>query len=136
MKFLALAGNNLWQYINSAETLDFLISNPFLLIFLVIVLSSIKHSSYKNIWTTASIKSLGTFFHASPHFLVVLILNAKPTSFTLFPKKENGYYVMGSVGFRNICWYNAIPSAMAPLLLIIVGYMFNSYFFANIPLSI
>ena len=45
-------------------------------------------------------------------------------------------YVMGSVGFKNIKFYNALPSAMAPLLLLVAGYYFNIWFFANVHLTL
>ena len=34
---------------------------------------------------------------------------------------------MGSVGFKNITFYNAVPSAMAPLLLLPIGFYANRY---------
>ena len=69
------------------------------------------------------------------HFLVGLFLNAYPTRFDLFPKKQGEYYVMGSVGFRNIQFYNALPAALAPMLLLFVGYYFNRWFFSSAPIN-
>ena len=34
---------------------------------------------------------------------------------------------MGSVGFRNITFYNAIPAAMAPFLLLPIGFYLNRH---------
>ena len=35
---------------------------------------------------------------------------------------------MGSVGFRNVTFYNAVPAALAPLLLLIIGFYINRYY--------
>ena len=35
--------------------------------------------------------------------------------------------MMGSVGFSNITFYNAVPSAMAPLLLLPIAFYINRY---------
>ena len=35
---------------------------------------------------------------------------------------------MGSVGFTNITFYNAVPASMAPLLLLPIGFYLNRYF--------
>lgn len=43
---------------------------------------------------------------------------------------------MGSVGFRNITFYNALPAAMAPLLLLPIGYYFNRWYFNNVDITL
>ena len=65
------------------------------------------------------------------HFIVGLLLNAKPCNFTLFPRRNENGYVMGSVGFTNITFYNAIPASMAPLMLLPIGFYLNRYFLPN-----
>ena len=75
-------------------------------------------------WASALVNIPGTILHEMMHYIVGLVLNAHPCNFTIFPRKSpDGYYVMGSVGFRNVTFYNAIPSAMAPLLLLVIGFM-------------
>ena len=54
----------------------------------------------------------GVFLHELLHFLVGLITNAKPSSFSIIPNRVKA----GSVSFTNLAWYNAIPTALAPLL--------------------
>jgi hypothetical protein len=55
---------------------------------------------------------LPVFLHELLHFIVGAITNAKPNSFSIIPNRVKA----GSVGFTNIRWYNAIPTALAPLL--------------------
>lgn len=136
MDYFILAWNNLVDFINSQETLRIVMANRFFLILLVIVLSSMKHASYSSMFVAALVNIPGTILHETAHFLVGLVFNAKPTSFSLFPRKSGGVYVMGSVGFRNITFYNALPAAMAPLLLLPIGFYLNRYFFTAVNISI
>ena len=39
---------------------------------------------------------------------------------------------MGSVGFTNITFYNAVPSSLAPLLLLPIGFYVNRYLLPEI----
>lgn len=57
-----------------------------------------------------------TFTHEMLHLLVGSVTGAQPVSMDLFPKKDpEGRLVMGSVVFANLRWYNAAPTALAPL---------------------
>ena len=59
----------------------------------------------------------GTLVHELLHFIVGLILNAKPTSFSVWPRKRGtSTWTMGAVGFANLRWYNAVAVGLAPLL--------------------
>lgn len=136
MNYIAQAINKLWIFVNSPEVLQMFMENRFFLILCVLVLSALKHATYRSMILVFLVNIPGTFMHETAHFLVGLFLNAKPTSFTLIPKKSGDVYVMGSVGFRNIRFYNAFPSAMAPLLLLPAAYYFNRWFFLHINLSI
>ena len=63
-------------------------------------------------------------------------MNARPCNFTLIPRRgEDGGYVMGSVGFTNITFYNAVPAALAPLLLLPIGFYINRYVLPTIEPS-
>jgi len=66
----------------------------------------------------------GTIMHELSHFIVGLVLNGKPTSFSLIPKKEKNGYTLGSVGFKNITFYNSIFIGLAPLLLLPLSIFF------------
>lgn len=120
-KFMAL--------INNPEFLRHFFDNRFYLILLVVLLMRMKYATYSSMWVSALVNIPGTLLHELMHYLVGLFLNASPCNFTLLPKRsEDGYYVMGSVGFRNVTFYNAVPSAMAPFLLLPIGFYINRYF--------
>lgn len=74
-------------YLNSSEVLTKLTTDRFLLILLVIVLTSFKRAAYKSMWLAVLINLPGTVLHECAHFVVGILLNAKPVSFSLFPKK-------------------------------------------------
>jgi len=115
-------------FFNNPQFLQSFFDNRFYLILLVVVLMRFKYTTYRSMWMSALVNIPGTFLHELMHFLVGALFNAKPCNFTLFPKKnENGDYVMGSVGFRNIAYYNAIPAAMAPFLLLPIGFYLNRH---------
>ena len=120
-KFLAI--------INSPSFLRGFFDNRFYLILLVIILMRFKYTTYRSMWLSALVNIPGTILHEMMHFIVGLFLNARPCNFTVFPRRgDDGNYVMGSVGFRNVTFYNAVPSAMAPLLLLPIGFYLNRYF--------
>lgn len=114
------------EFFNSPNFLQWLFHDRFLLIVLVIFLMRIKYATYKSMWLTATVNLLGTFLHELCHFLVGMITNAQPVDFDILPKKTApGLYTMGSVSFENVRFYNALPSALAPLLLLFFGFWLN-----------
>ncbi|MBR2299043.1 MAG: hypothetical protein IJ870_00520 [Alphaproteobacteria bacterium] len=135
MDYVVLFLEKISSFLNEPETLKLFINNRFLMICLVIVLLKIKYTTYSNIYLSALVNIFGTLLHEMSHFLVGLFLNAHPSRFDLFPKKQGGGYVMGSVGFQNIRFYNAVPASLAPLLLLVIGYYFNIWFFKNIHVN-
>lgn len=67
----------------------------------------------------------GTLVHELLHWLVGTITNAKPVSFSLLPRKTaGGQWVLGSVGFTNLRWYNAALVGLAPLLAPLIALFF------------
>ncbi len=129
MDFLKLLYQRWISFSSNPEILDTFLNNRFLLIFLVIVLLRIKYKTYHSMWASALVNIPGTILHELMHYIVGLVLNARPCNFTIFPKKAaDGSYVMGSVGFRNVTFYNAVPAALAPLLLLIIGFYINRYY--------
>ncbi|MDD4556383.1 MAG: hypothetical protein PHE89_03535 [Alphaproteobacteria bacterium] len=124
------------NYIDSPEFASVLINNRFWMILLVVFLVRLKYSTYSSMWMSALVNIPGTFLHELMHFFVGGFLNAQPCNFSVFPKKNlNGEYVMGSVGFRNITFYNALPAAMAPLLLLPIAFLLNRYWLPEITPS-
>jgi hypothetical protein len=70
-------------------------------------------------WVRAVLLLPGTFVHEFLHLAMGLILNGKPRSISLWPRKiGEGQWVLGSVGFVNLRWYNAVFIGLAPLLAI------------------
>lgn len=67
----------------------------------------------------------GTMVHELLHLIVGAISNAKPVSFSLLPQKASGgQWVLGSVGFTNLRWYNAALVGLAPLLAPLIAVFF------------
>ncbi|MEN3277899.1 MAG: hypothetical protein V7631_3689 [Massilia sp.] len=62
----------------------------------------------------------GTLCHELAHFGVGLLTNAEPVGFNMIPKRRGRVWELGSVTFANLRWYNAAPSALAPLLVLLV----------------
>ena len=119
---------NLYAFFNSPEFLRSFFDNRFYLILLVIILMRVKYATYSRMWMSAVVNIPGTFMHELMQYFVGAILNVIPVNFTIFPKRNlDGAYVMGSVGFSNITFYNAVPSAMAPLLLLPIAFYINRY---------
>ncbi|BBQ03078.1 hypothetical protein BSFA1_82060 (plasmid) [Burkholderia sp. SFA1] len=60
----------------------------------------------------------GTMVHELLHAIVGALTGARPISMSLFPRRsaDGRGYVMGSVTFENLTWYNAAPACLAPLL--------------------
>lgn len=60
----------------------------------------------------------GTMAHEASHAAAGVLLNAKPVSFSIWPRKmPDGSWQLGAVGFANITWWNGPPVALAPMLL-------------------
>lgn len=62
----------------------------------------------------------GTICHELAHFIAGLATGARPTSFTVIPKRSGRQWQLGSVTLSRLTWYNAAPSALAPLLLVFI----------------
>ncbi len=128
MEYINLFFYRIHAFWNNPELLSSFVNNRFLLIFLVVFLMRIKSKTYKSLWACSMVNIPGTILHETMHYIVGLVMNAKPCNFTVFPKKEGDYYVMGSVSFKNITFYNAIPASMAPLFLLVIGYYINKIY--------
>lgn len=110
------------------------INNRFILILLVVFLIRLKYATYRSMWLAAVINIPGTFLHEFMHFVVGLFTNAHPEGLELLPKKapDSGGYIMGSVSFSNLTFYNAFPTAFAPLGLLVIGYCINRFYLPQI----
>ena len=129
MSIIEQVFNNIINFFQRPEIVRLFIDNRFYLILLVIILMRLKYATYRSMFLCFVVNIIGTFLHELMHFTVGLLLNARPSKFTIIPKKSiEGSYTMGSVSFKNITFYNAFPSAMAPFLLLPIGFYLNRYF--------
>jgi hypothetical protein len=71
---------------------------------------------YAGIWIYAVIALPGTFAHEVAHFVVALILGARPSFPSMIPTRTERGWRLGSVAFR-VGHLRALPIALAPLLL-------------------
>jgi len=106
---------------------------------LVLIVSSLIARSSSNLLTSWIANIIGTVFHELAHFIVGKILLAKPTNFSLVPHKieDQGrkYYVLGHVGFSKLNWFNSLPVAMAPLLLLLIAYYIENNYWKFVEYS-
>ena len=72
-------------------------------------------------WRVALLSIAGTIGHEMMHAAVGWALNAKPVSFSIFPRRNGDTWILGSVTFMNLNIWNSAPVAFAPLLLAGVG---------------
>ena len=99
---------------------------------LILIVNNLMNRSKSTLIGAWLTNIMGVFFHEAAHAIVSLVLFAKPKRFSIIPKKmetKNGKaYVLGHVIFSNTKWYNAFPSAMAPLLLLFIAVFVENHF--------
>ena len=69
-------------------------------------------------WVFSVLVLPGTLAHETCHLVLGLLMNGRPASFNLVPRRDGKGWIMGSVAFGNLRWYNAFFIGMAPLLLL------------------
>ena len=76
----------------------------------------------------------GTIAHELLHFLAGWVMGAKPISLSITPRpKAGGGWVLGSVVFTNLRWWNSPLVGLAPMALLPCG---AYLLFASIPLPL
>lgn len=112
-----------------------LLDNRFVIVLLVMLVLRLRRYFGQNMYTLALFHLPGTVLHELAHFITGMVMNAHPVGLTLWPRKskDGKGYVLGAVRFQHLTWYNAFPTAMAPLLLIVVAYWVHSNFFYLMP---
>ena len=88
------------------------------------------------IWLRIILELPGTIAHEFCHFIVALLLNARPSGFTVIPTKGVNGWVLGSVTLSNTRWYNALLCGLAPLLLLPLFYPWVPAEWALLPASL
>lgn len=64
----------------------------------------------------------GTVAHELLHYLAGLLTGAKPVSLSVIPRRKlEGGWLLGSVSFARLRWWNSVPVGLAPLALIPAG---------------
>lgn len=62
-----------------------------------------------------------TLMHESAHFMVALLTGGRPSSFSVWPRRTAGGWVLGSVSSVPTI-LSAAPTALAPLGWLVIGY--------------
>lgn len=97
-----------------------LINNLYIFIFVVVLVERVRRSAFGNLYTAWLFYLLGTFLHELSHFIVSLITNGKPISFSIVPTKQGNSYIFGRVLSSN---------TLAPLLILPMVYVVDMYYF-------
>lgn len=79
----------------------------------------------------------GVVLHELAHLLAGILLRAEPGSFNLIPERRcDGRWTLGSVAFRRVNAFNAVPIAFAPLGLLPLAYCVYRYWFTWLPVTL
>lgn len=76
----------------------------------------ILQSARASMWRLALLALPGTLAHELAHLVVGFLLLARPTGFSVWPKRSGSGWALGSVAFRGINLFNGAFVAFAPLL--------------------
>lgn len=82
----------------------------------------LMHQARRSFWLVSLLALPGTFCHEVCHWVVGQVMNGQPVRFSVIPRREGRGYVLGSVHFANLRWYNAFFIGMAPLLMLPLAY--------------
>lgn len=64
----------------------------------------------------------GTVAHELLHYIAGLLFGARPLSLSVIPRrKPDGGWLLGSVSFARLRWWNSVPIGLAPLALMPAG---------------
>lgn len=107
------------EQIQNYLTLNGFMPSVILSIFCYAVLLTVRSS----LWGLAVLALPGTFAHELAHFIVGLILGAKPSGFSLQPQRRAKGWRLGAVTFRRIGLLNGALIALAPLALLPLGWL-------------
>ena len=88
-------------------------------VFTLLCLYGIMRTLYRWKYVYALIWWPSTLAHELSHFVVGFCMGAGPTRLSALPRHDaqTGRLVLGEVGFTNLRWWNKLPVALAPLLL-------------------
>jgi hypothetical protein len=65
----------------------------------------------------------GTLCHELAHYAAGLLCAAGPRGLTIIPQRVGSTWQLGAVTLTRLRWYNAAPTALAPLLIIALPFL-------------
>lgn len=90
---------------------------------LVVILLFLDHQSRRGGFLVILLWNLlGVLLHELAHFLIGTLLLARPTAFSLIPRRHEGGVQLGSVSFKELNAFNSLPVGLAPLGLIVLAF--------------
>src|SRR5437899_11438356 len=90
---------------------------------LVLIFYALLRVARNSMWRIALLSLPGTIAHELTHFVVGLLLLAKPRGFSIWPRAEGSTWRLGAVSFGNIGLLNGAFVALAPLLLLPIAWL-------------
>ena len=90
---------------------------------LVLIFYALLRGLRDSMWRIALLSLPGTIAHELTHFVVGLLLLAKPRGFSIWPTPQGHTWRLGSVSFGNIGLLNGAFVALAPLLLLPIAWL-------------
>lgn len=90
---------------------------------LVLIFVALLRAVRNSMWRIALLSLPGTIAHELVHFVVGLLLLAKPRGFSIWPTAQGHTWRLGSVSFGNIGLLNGAFVALAPLLLLPIAWL-------------
>lgn len=90
---------------------------------LVIACYVLLRAARASMWRIALLSLPGTAAHECAHFLVGLLLWARPMGLSLWPQADGHGFRLGSVSFRRIDLVNGAWVALAPLALLPLSWL-------------
>jgi hypothetical protein len=111
--------NERMEYLRSYLSHEGFIPSVALVLIFVALLRAVRNS----MWRIALLSLPGTIAHELAHFVVGLLLLAKPRGFSIWPRAQGHSWRLGSVSFGNIGLLNGALVALAPLLLLPIAWL-------------
>jgi hypothetical protein len=94
-------------------------------------------AGFSNILVVWIIRLPGVVLHELAHLLTGMLLRAEPDGFSLIPRRRGGgRWTLGSVTFRRVTAFNAVPIALAPMGLLPVACHVYRCWFHWLPVTI
>ena len=90
---------------------------------LVLIFYALLRAVRNSMWRIAFLSLPGTVAHELAHFVVGLLLLAKPRGFSIWPTAQDHSWRLGSVSFGNIGLLNGAFVALAALLLLPIAWL-------------